>query len=698
MATTKKKKKSLEAAPAFKVGDPVRLNGSYNRRTGFIESFSIEDPSWAWVQWDDTGKVTSVPLDLCESNSNIQKALPQLLPISKIIPDPNQPRKNFDPEELDELAESVKKHGVLQPIIVRPVPNVPDSYMIVFGERRFRASCLANLQEIPATVRNLTDEEAYELQIIENLQRKDVHPMEEARAFRHLYERGKTVEDIAGKVGKSTRYIAARLKLTDMIPEFQDAFLRDLMEYKDAWYICRANEDVQRALLIEAGEFVDEDDPAANTVKKREEVIDEDEDDIGYWDEDEDDEESQEVDLTGKKLVGLRLYNLKHRLEQQEKDLDTAAFETEDPALIPVAGACGTCKHNSANTPTLFLDNKRICNNAVCFLAKTKRAFQNKLEEYAADPNMLFVYTGYGRPSYGEEQERVQAAEDLGLKVLLRDEYIFAPDDPGPMKSFDEWYRDEYTEELQEEDREGLQEEYDGYVKGWQKELQEYEKFQKGEGVFDAYVVAGWKHQGRVIKVRLPQQAALSDDVPENASASVKAQISKLREREERAKELDSEKVWTIVNKQFEESGIADKFDTSPLSETEIKAACVAVYEELGYGDRDVVRKHLGLTELYGYEVGDKFMNADINTLYGMLRQLMYATLFPAMGSHKKSLTNRFGYMLAEEAFPEQVKAAEQAQEEKAAKRQANLEKKIEQLTNQDKNETRRKAVSQNDG
>ena len=101
--------------------------------------------------------------------------------ISRIIPDPDQPRRFFDETALQELTESVKVNGVIQPIMLRPNGDV--GYMVVCGERRYRASIAAGLTELPAVVRAFPHEQALELQLIENLQRKDVHPMEEAVAF-----------------------------------------------------------------------------------------------------------------------------------------------------------------------------------------------------------------------------------------------------------------------------------------------------------------------------------------------------------------------------------------------------------------------------------------------------------------------------------------------------------------------------------
>ena len=134
------------------------------------------------------------------------------LPIQKVEPNPQQPRKNFDPEELQALADSIALHGVIQPLTVRRMDN--GFYQIIAGERRWRAARLAGLQEIPAVVIDADDEKATELALIENLQRQDLNPVEEALGYRRLLdEYGMTQERAAERVGKSRPAVANALRL-----------------------------------------------------------------------------------------------------------------------------------------------------------------------------------------------------------------------------------------------------------------------------------------------------------------------------------------------------------------------------------------------------------------------------------------------------------------------------------------------------
>lgn len=134
------------------------------------------------------------------------------LPISEIEPNRAQPRKQFDDEALAELSASISQHGVLQPLLVRPVAG--GSYQLVAGERRWRASRMAGLTEVPVVIREMSDKEAAELALIENLQREDLNPMEEAMGYRTLMETyGLTQEETAKSVNKSRPAVANALRL-----------------------------------------------------------------------------------------------------------------------------------------------------------------------------------------------------------------------------------------------------------------------------------------------------------------------------------------------------------------------------------------------------------------------------------------------------------------------------------------------------
>lgn len=137
-----------------------------------------------------------------------------MISITDIQKNPYQPRKEFDGEKLDELAQSIKENGVIQPIIVRQSPVI--GYEILAGERRYRASLLAGLTSIPAVVKQLSNQEMMVQSIIENLQRENLNPIEEARAYESLVEKGFTHAEIADKMGKSRPYISNSIRLLSL--------------------------------------------------------------------------------------------------------------------------------------------------------------------------------------------------------------------------------------------------------------------------------------------------------------------------------------------------------------------------------------------------------------------------------------------------------------------------------------------------
>ena len=152
------------------------------------------------------------------SEEAVQSIAYQILPIYKVEPNPNQPRQDFDQEELQALADSISVHGVIQPLTVRALNS--GYYQIIAGERRWRAARLANLSEIPVVVIEADDKKAMELALIENLQRQDLNPVEEALGYQSLIEEyGLTQEEAAGRVGKSRPAVANSLRLLGLCPQ-----------------------------------------------------------------------------------------------------------------------------------------------------------------------------------------------------------------------------------------------------------------------------------------------------------------------------------------------------------------------------------------------------------------------------------------------------------------------------------------------
>jgi len=178
-----------------------------------------------------------------KSNGNIEE-----IDVVRVVPNPYQPRKNFNPEKLQELSDSIKQHGILQPIVVSQSGN---QYEMIMGERRLQAAKLAGLTKISAIVREATEQQKLEMAIIENIQRHDLDPVEEAKSYAKLVQEfGLKQEEVANKVGKSRSAVANKLRLLGLPVEIQRAIIEGKITEGHAKAILAVeNPEKQRALF-----------------------------------------------------------------------------------------------------------------------------------------------------------------------------------------------------------------------------------------------------------------------------------------------------------------------------------------------------------------------------------------------------------------------------------------------------------------
>lgn len=161
-------------------------------------------------------------VEVADQNTEPKGAV-ETLPIDLLNANPDQPRVDFTEEALSDLTESIKEHGIIQPLIVRPLPGSSGAYQIVAGERRWRAAQRAQLHEVPVVVRQFSDQEVLEVAIIENIQRADLNPVEEALGYRQLMDRfGHTQDALSTALGKSRSHIANLLRLLNLPPLVQE--------------------------------------------------------------------------------------------------------------------------------------------------------------------------------------------------------------------------------------------------------------------------------------------------------------------------------------------------------------------------------------------------------------------------------------------------------------------------------------------
>lgn len=167
--------------------------------------------------YDESNDNITIEKESAENQKDINDNITEL-DINKIFPNPNQPRKHFDEEALQELASSIKLHGVIQPLVVNK--DIDGKYMIIAGERRWRASNIAGLTKVPVVIKNYTEKQIKEISIIENLQREDLNPIEAARAIKQLMdEYNLTQETVSDRIGKSRSSVANTLRLLSLYPD-----------------------------------------------------------------------------------------------------------------------------------------------------------------------------------------------------------------------------------------------------------------------------------------------------------------------------------------------------------------------------------------------------------------------------------------------------------------------------------------------
>nr|WP_315540134.1 ParB/RepB/Spo0J family partition protein [uncultured Comamonas sp.] len=270
------------------------------------------------------------------------------LPVLSIARSLTNPRKHFDPVFLQELADSIKATGVHQPILVRPLPahRVADEqawaktenreraqYELIAGEHRWRACQTAGLAEIPAMIRDMTDDEALEAQVIENLQRKDVSELEEAEGFQVLMQhQGINADQMGAKIGKSRAYVYGRLKVLSLCETGRAALRAGSIDFSKALLAARIPSE---KLQLEAIEFMTQTDWSDNTPSYRE---------------------------------------CAHHVQQNYMlRLDKARFTITDASLLPDAGSCSDCSKRTGANPDLFsdVDSADVCTDRICFENKT---------------------------------------------------------------------------------------------------------------------------------------------------------------------------------------------------------------------------------------------------------------------------------------------------------------------------------------
>ena len=317
------------------------------------------------------------------------------VPLSVLTESKTNPRRTFEPIALKELAESIRSQGVLSPLLVRPLTE--NGFEIIAGARRYRAAQMAEQSAVPVRIVHLSDAAALEAQLVENLVRSEIHPMEEAQGFRALLDLDEpkySIDQIAGRVGKSPSFVAARLKLTDLVPAAVEAFYADEIGVGHALLLAKLPADQQAQALSACFKEV------YNNGAKPARIL-----------------------LPVRNLQGWIDSNILLVLKD-------APFDKKDAQLVPAAGSCADCPKRTGHNKLLFGDDLGRqgdrCTDPGCYAAKVSA---HVAQTVAAKPELVQISTAYG-------------AQKEGSAVLPRNKYTSIRDDKPQSK--DDAQRPEY--------------------------------------------------------------------------------------------------------------------------------------------------------------------------------------------------------------------------------------------------------------
>jgi ParB family chromosome partitioning protein len=286
------------------------------------------------------------------------------LPLLSLTESAANPRRRFEEAALNELAESIRTQGVLSPLLVRPVGQ--HTYEIVAGARRYRAAQLAGLEDVPVRIVELTDAQAVEVSIVENLQRRDVHPLDEAQGYVALLHLDYSIEQIGAKCGKNPAYVAGRTRLAELAPATVEAFLKDEIGVGHALLLAKLQPEQQEQALS------------------------------ACW------QESYGNGSKTKRIL-LPVRHLQQWIEHNILlELAAAPFSKDDAQLVPEAGSCVECPKRTGQNKLLFAEwaaqDGQQCTDPVCY---QKKVDAHVKQTVAAKPKLVQISTAYGQPKDG---------------------------------------------------------------------------------------------------------------------------------------------------------------------------------------------------------------------------------------------------------------------------------------------------------
>jgi ParB family chromosome partitioning protein len=563
-----------------------------------------------------------------EVNGKKSKALQiQNLPLGKIKPDPEQPRKTFNEDALKQLSESIEKHGVLQPITVR---QLNDHYVIVMGERRYRASNLAGKKTIPCIVRTYKNNDVLEVQIIENLQRQDVEPTEEAEAIAYLSEKYAPTE-IAKRLGRTDNFIRQRLKLAGLIDGFKH-FVR--------------NGEMTISLGVGVALFEPE-------------------------------EQLMMLETMGEDF---NAHQINRMIKDQTYDLEKASFDVADKKLVPKAGSCVECPFNAANQGNLFGDGKMVCTKAACFETKKSKSFLNLIEKSTKENIFLIPEIRQYWADDENNQLIISQLEKKGLKVYLLDdvEIIEHPIEPTIQDIKIEYQHYDYSEEQLKAELEEAKQDYD----------EEFVKYNsaKENGFVNGILFHPETYRNKEVFIKIVEKTkdeSTDYSAPlanrKMADCTPEEQIIKINEREIRKNQIENNNQFEEVVQMIRETKYINTKKT--LSMDEMVAFSISLFENnVDYmSQQKYFSKFLGDTsKMTKVEMVENFKKKFKKEIFHkLIRYMLTKQVHFGESNHVNNLTNISFYNAMQGYYKSKIAGIEKEYAEKRDKREARLKERI---------------------
>ena len=551
----------------------------------------------------------------------------QNLQLGKIKPDPEQPRKTFNKDALQQLSESIEEHGVLQPITVRQLNG---HYIIVMGERRYRASKLAGKKTIPCIVRTYENNDVLEVQIIENLQRQDVEPTEEAEAIAYLSEKYAPTE-IAKRLGRTDNFIRQRLKLAGLIEGFKH-FVR--------------NGEMTISLGVGVALFAPE-------------------------------EQQMMLETMGEDF---NAHQINRMIKDQTYDLEKASFDVADKKLVPKAGSCVECPFNAVNQGNLFGEGKMVCTKSACFETKKTKSFSNLIENSKKENILLIPEIRQYWADDENNQLVISQLEKSGLKVYLLDDVEIIEE---PTKPTIETIKIEYQHYDYSEDK--LKAELEEAIQNYEEELKNYNSA-TDNGFVNGIVFHPETYQNKKVFVKVIDKSkdkSTEYSAPlanrKMADCTPEEQIVKINEREIRKKHIENNKQFEEVAQMIRETKYIDTKKT--LSTDEIVAFSISLFENNVdfMSQQKYFSKFLGNTsKMTKVEMVENFKKKFKKEIFHkLIRFMLTKQVHFGESNHVNNLTNISFYNAMQGYYKSKIASIEKEYTEKREKREARLKERI---------------------